>query len=214
MADFDPTLYVITDAEEADEAVLLTRLEGALAGGATLAQLRDKYRGDGALLRLARRAKTLCASYGVPLIIDDRVDVALAAGADGVHVGPEDLPVAEARRLMGPGKIVGATAKTVAAARAAEGDGADYLGVGAIYPTATKVRTVITEVAVLQDICRAVRIPALAIGGLRADNLGILAGSGAAGVCVVTAVMRADRPAAAAADILRAFQNLPGNRTA
>jgi thiamine-phosphate pyrophosphorylase len=208
MTDFDPTLYVITDAEKADEEIVLKRLEGALAGGATLAQLRDKYRGDGALLRLARRAKRLCAAYGVPLVIDDRVDVALAAGADGVHVGAEDLPVAEARRLMGPGKIVGATAKTVAAALAAEGDGADYLGVGAIYPTATKVKTVMTEVAVLKDICRAARIPALAIGGLKADNLGILAGSGAAGVCVVTAVMRAERPEEAAADILRAFRRL------
>ena len=144
-------------------------------------------------------------NYQIPLIIDDRVDVAMACGAAGVHVGASDLPVAEVRRLLGPDKIVGATAKTVEAAQKAYQDGADYLGVGAIYPTTTKVTTVLTKVSTLSAICKAVPIPVVAIGGLNADNMDVLADSPIKGIAVVSAVMKADDPCAAAAHIKEKF---------
>ena len=138
--------------------------------------------------------KEITDRYHVPLIIDDRVDVALACDAAGVHVGSSDIPVAVARKLMGPDKIVGATAKTVEAAMKAYEDGADYLGVGAIYPTTTKVVTILTKVSTLKDICEAVAIPAVAIGGLNAGNMDVLEGAGMSGMAVVSAIMKAEDP--------------------
>ncbi|MDO4270556.1 MAG: thiamine phosphate synthase [Eubacteriales bacterium] len=195
----DLTLYVVTDSTYHTPESLLHTVEQACAGGATLVQLREKERGGRDYLELAQRVKAVTDRFGVPLIIDDRVDVAIACGAAGVHVGASDLPVAVCRRLLGPDKIVGATAKTVEAAKAAYADGADYLGTGAIYPTTTHVTTKITPVETLDEICRAVPIPVAAIGGLNADNMGVLQNSPIAGVAVVSAVMKADDPRAAAA---------------
>ena len=158
----------------------------------------------GAILPIERIAQ-LGRGASVPLIIDDRVDVAIACDAAGVHVGASDLPVAVCRRLLGPDKIVGATAKTVEAAVAAYNDGADYLGTGAIYPTTTHVTTKVTPVSVLNDVCRAVPIPVVAIGGLNADNMDVLADSPIKGIAVVSAVMKADDPCAAAAHIKEKF---------
>ena len=129
------------------------------------------------------------------------MDVALAIDAEGVHVGASDMPVATARKLMGEDKIVGATAKTVLQALDAYEQGADYLGVGAIYPTTTKVKTVLTSTDTLRDICHAVPVPANAIGGLNKDNIDILAGIPIAGICVVSAVMKAEDPKKAAAEL-------------
>ena len=143
----------------------------------------------------------IASHYNVPLIIDDRVDVALAVDAEGVHVGASDMPVQTARRLMGEDKIVGATAKTVPWALDAYSQGADYLGVGAIYPTTTKVKTVLTSVDTLRDICEAVPIPANAIGGLNKDNIDVLEGVPIAGICVVSAIMKADDPREAAREL-------------
>lgn len=196
---FDPMLYLVTDSGALAPEDFFSRVDAACRGGATLVQLREKERGGRDYLALARRVKEITDRYHIPLVIDDRVDVALACGAAGVHVGQSDLPVREARALIGPEGIVGATAKTVAQARAAEAAGADYLGVGAIYPTTTKVITVLTPVDTLRDICRAVSIPAVAIGGLNADNCGVLEGMPIAGIAVVSAIMKADSPAAAAA---------------
>ena len=198
---FDPTLYVITDSTYHTVETLLHAVDQACAGGATLIQLREKDSGGRAYLALAQRVKAVTDRYNVPLIIDDRVDVALACDAAGVHVGASDLPVAVCRRLLGPDKIVGATAKSVEAAKAAYEDGADYLGTGAIFPTTTHVTTKITPVETLNEICRTVPIPVVAIGGLNADNMDVLAGSPIAGVAVVSAVMKADDPRAAAAHI-------------
>ena len=202
---FDPTLYVITDSTYHTTESLLRAVDRACAGGATLIQLREKDAGGRDYLALAQRVKAVTDPYQVPLIIDDRVDVALACGAAGVHVGASDLPVAVCRSLLGPDKIVGATAKTVEAARAAYADGADYLGTGAIYPTTTHVTTKITPVSTLNEICRVVPIPVVAIGGLNADNMDVLADSPIAGVAVVSAVMKADDPCAAAAYIKEKF---------
>ena len=202
---FDPTLYVITDSTYHTAESLLRAVDRACAGGATLIQLREKDACGRDYLALAQRVKAVTDPYQVPLIIDDRVDVALACGAAGVHVGASDLPVAVCRRLLGPDKIVGATAKTVEAAQAAYADGADYLGTGAIYPTTTHVTTKITPISTLNEICHAVPIPVVAIGGLNADNMDVLADSPIAGVAVVSAVMKADDPCAAAAHIKEKF---------
>ena len=155
---FDPTLYVITDSTYHTTETLLRAVDEACRGGATLIQLREKDTGGRSYLDLAQQVKSVTDRYSVPLIIDDRVDVAIACDAAGVHVGASDLPVAVCRRLLGPDKIVGATAKTVEAAVAAYNDGADYLGTGAIYPTTTHVTTKVTPVSVLNDVCRAVPI--------------------------------------------------------
>lgn len=198
MKKFDSSLYFITDSTGFCEKEFLYRVEEALKGGVTLLQLREKEKSTREYIDLAEKVHTIAKHYKIPLIIDDRVDVALAIDAEGVHVGASDMPVATARRLMGDNKIVGATAKTVPWAQEAYLEGADYLGVGAIFPTTTKVKTVLTSTDTLKDICNAVSIPANAIGGLNKDNIDILAGIPVAGICVVSAIMKADDPREAA----------------
>ena len=142
------------------------------------------------------------------MIIDDRVDVALAIDAEGVHVGASDMPVVTARKLMGDKKIVGATAKTVPWAKDAYEQGADYLGVGAIYPTTTKVITVLTPVETLREICNAVPIPVNAIGGLNKNNIDVLQGVPIAGICVVSAIMKSENPKQAAIELKKRAKEL------
>ena len=201
MKKYDPSLYFITDSTGCTEEAFLYRVEQALKGGATLLQLREKNKSTRAYIQLAEKVHAIAKRYNVPLIIDDRVDVALAIDAEGVHVGAEDMPVATARKLMGDDKIVGATAKTVPWAKEAYEQGADYLGVGAIYPTTTKVKTVLTSTDTLRDICNAVPIPVNAIGGLNKDNIDVLSGIPIAGVCVVSAIMKAEDPKQAVIDL-------------
>ena len=208
MRTFDSSLYFITDSTIYDEEEFLIRVEQALRGGVTLLQLREKNRTTREYIELAEKVHSISKKYGVPLIIDDRVDVALAVDAEGVHVGASDMPVATARKLMGEDKIVGATAKTVPWAKEAYEQGADYLGVGAIYPTTTKVKTVLTSTDTLCDICRAVPIPVNAIGGLNKDNIDILEGIPIAGICAVSAMMKADDPMQAAMELKNRAQAL------
>ena len=198
MKNFDPSLYFITDSTNYSEEEFLCRVEQALQGGATLLQLREKEKSTREYIELAEKVHAVTRRYNVPLIIDDRVDVALAIDAEGVHVGASDMPVATARRLMGADKIVGATAKTVPWAMEAYEQGADYLGVGAIFPTTTKVITVLTATETLRDICNTVPIPVNAIGGLNKDNIDVLEGIPVAGICVVSAIMKSDDPKLAA----------------
>lgn len=206
MHKFDTSLYFITDSTGFSEDEFLNRVELALKGGVTLLQLREKDKSTREYLELAKKVRSLCSKYSVPLIIDDRVDVALAVDAEGVHLGQSDMPVAIARKLMGDLKIIGATAKTVAQALEAFNSGADYLGVGAIYPTTTKVKTVITSVETLSDICSAVPIPVNAIGGLNKDNIDVLKGTRISGICVVSAIMKDDNPKNAAEELKRRFK--------
>lgn len=208
MKTFDTSLYFITDSTGFTEEEFLRRTEAALQGGVTFLQIREKDRSTREYIALAEKVHALTRKYNVPLIIDDRVDVALAMDAEGVHVGQSDMPVATARRLLGEGKIIGATAKTVPQAMEAYEQGADYLGVGAIYPTTTKVKTVLTSTDTLRDICNAVPIPANAIGGLNKDNIDVLAGIPIAGVCVVSAIMKADDSKVAAEDLKARAQEL------
>ncbi len=198
---FDSSMYFITDSTNYSEEEFLYRVEQALMGGITLLQLREKDKSTREYMDLAEKVHTLTKKYNVPLIIDDRVDVALAIDAEGVHVGQSDMPVSTARKLMGYDKIVGATTKTVPQALEAYEQGADYLGVGAIYPTATKVKTVLTSTETLGNICSAVPIPVNAIGGLNKDNIDVLKGIPIAGICVVSAIMKADDPKQAAIEL-------------
>lgn len=201
----DTTLYFITDSSTAPAEKFLPSVEAACKGGATIIQLREKNKSTREYMELAAAVHEITSRYNVPLIIDDRVDVALAIGAEGVHVGQTDMPVAVARKLMGPGKIIGATTKTVPQALEAYEQGADYCGVGAIYPTTTKVVTILTSVDTLKEIVKAVPIPVNAIGGLNKDNIHVLAGSGIAGICAVSAIQKAADPEAAARELKAAF---------
>lgn len=185
----DLRLYAITDRRALPAGVTLAQaVEAALDGGVTCLQLREKTASAGEILTLARTLLPLCRARKVPLLINDRVDIALAAGADGVHLGQDDLPLPEARALLGPDRILGATAHTVEEALRAQAEGADYLGVGAMFPTGTKTDTVPTSADTLKAICAAVSIPVVAIGGVNAQNLPTLAGTGIAGAAVVSAI--------------------------
>ncbi len=201
----DTSMYFITDSTGFTEEEFLYRVEEACKGGVTLLQLREKEKTTREYIALAEKVHDITRKYNIPLIIDDRADVALAVDAEGVHVGQSDMPVDIARRLMGEGKIVGATAKTVPQAVEAYKQGADYLGVGAIYPTTTKVKTVITSVDTLKEIVRAVPVKVNAIGGLNKENIHILKESGIDGICAVSAIMKAESPMTAAKELKEEF---------
>ena len=205
---FDTTLYFITDSTEYDEDEFIYRVKLALRGGVTLVQLREKGKSTREYINLAEKVHKITQKYNVPLIIDDRVDVALAVNAEGVHVGQSDMPVHIARKLMGKNKIIGATAKTVFQAHEAYEQGADYLGVGAVYPTQTKVNTVITAVETICEITRTTPIPVNAIGGLNKTNFDILQDTGISGICVVSAIMKADNPKTEAELLLKKVKEL------
>ena len=207
----DTVLYFITDSTGFETEEFLRRVRSALEGGVTIIQLREKNRTTREYIELAEAVHGITKEFNIPLIIDDRIDVMLASGAEGVHVGAEDMPVAMARKLIGKDKILGATAKTVEAAVRAYNDGADYLGVGAIYPTTTKVKTVLTSTETLDAITKAVPIPVNAIGGLNASNLGVLKGISIAGVCAVSAIMKAESPKKAAEELKQAFDDIRRN---
>ena len=181
-------LYAVTDRSHLGEKSLYTAVEEALEGGVTFLQLREKHLPEEEILAEAKALLPLCHAHGVPLIINDSVDIALAAGADGVHVGQEDLEAGMARERLGPDKILGISAHNVEEALRAEKAGADYLGVGAMFPTGTKHNVVPTSPETLKAICAAVSIPVVAIGGVGADNLPQLSGCGMAGAAVVSAI--------------------------
>lgn len=208
MKKLDVTLYLVTDSTNLSEEVFLKKVEDACKGGVTLLQLREKNKSTKEYIELAEKVKAISDRYDIPLLIDDRVDVAMAVDAAGVHVGADDMPVKTARKLLGKDKIVGATAKTVEAAMKAQEDGADYLGVGAIYPTTTKVKTVLTSVDTLQSICEHVTIPVGAIGGLNKDNCDILKGKSMNGICVVSAIMKQDDCEKAARELKEKIKTL------
>jgi len=181
-------LYAVTDRHWLNGRPLETAVEEALRGGATMIQLREKSLPRDEFLAEARRVKEVCRRCGVPLLINDDVELAREVGADGVHVGQDDMSMKAARSLLGPNAIIGVSAHTVEEAVKAERDGADYLGSGAVFPTGTKNDVRVLTFDELKRITAAVRIPVVAIGGIGAGNIGSLAGSGIVGVAVVSAV--------------------------
>lgn len=191
-------LYAVTDRSWLGEDTLAKQVEQVLKGGVTLLQLREKHLDGAAILEEAKEIKKLCDRYQVPLIINDDVDIALAADADGVHVGQHDMEAGEVRAKLGPDKIIGVSAQTVEQALLAERNGADYLGVGAVFPTGTKLDASDVSYDTLKAICGAVKIPVVAIGGISGDNATRLAGSGISGIAVVSALFaRPDKEKAA-----------------
>ena len=193
------TLYAVTNRVHAVRESLYDQVKAALSGGVTCVQLREKYMDDDRLLEEAVKLRDLCHSFGVPLIVNDNVNVALEAGADGVHVGQEDADAGEIRKLAGRDFIIGVTAKTVEQAGRACDAGADYMGVGAVFPSPTKKGAIRITKEELRAICGSVDIPAVAIGGVNLENMAELKGCGMAGFAVVSAVFAADDVKAAAA---------------
>ncbi len=204
-------LYLVTDSTGLSDEEFFSKVRAALRGGVSFLQIREKEKSTRQYMELAEKVHIITKEFNVPLIVDDRLDVAMAVGAEGVHLGQSDMPVDAARKIIGDKKIIGATTKTVEQAVEAYRQGADYLGVGAIYPTTTKVKTVLTSVETLKDICSAVPIPVNAIGGLTADNIHVLKNVPIAGICVVSAIMKAQDQREAAEGLIYAVDKLMGN---
>ncbi len=202
MKSFSLRLYAVTDNAWLCGRSLANDVELALMGGATMIQLRQKGAGADELCRAAKELKPVCKKYGAPLIVNDSVQAARESGADGVHLGQGDMNAADARKILGGDRIIGVSASTVTRALRAQQDGADYLGVGAVFHTGTKGDATPVSFDTLKSICEAVTIPVVAIGGITRDNILSLAGSGIAGAAVVSAIFAKDDIRAAAAELL------------
>ena len=185
-------LYLVTNRYQDSLENFIEKVETACRSGVTIIQLREKNLTTNQYYQLAKQVKEITDAYQVPLIIDDRLDVCLAVDAAGLHIGDDELPVSVARKVLGPEKILGVTAKTLKRALEAETWGADYLGTGAIFPTTTKENAPITLISTLKTICQTVAIPVVAIGGLTSENIDQLIGTGIAGVAVVRDLMQAE----------------------
>lgn len=185
-------LYAVTDRAWVGKQTLYEQVEAALKGGVTCVQLREKELDEVAFLQEAKDICALCRRYNVPFIINDNVEIAIACGADGIHVGQEDMAAGKVHRRVGDSMILGISVHTVEEARQAVQDGADYLGLGAVFPTSTKMDVEQMSSETLQTICNAVDVPIVAIGGINRDNLLKLAGSGVDGVALVSAIFSAE----------------------
>lgn len=187
----DLKLYLVTHRYDDNEATFLAKIAATCENGVTMVQLREKMLSTRAYFELAQRVKLITDRYQIPLIIDDRVDICLAVDAAGVHIGDDELPVAMTRQLIGPDKVLGVSTKTVETAVAAVAAGADYLGVGAIFPTQTKANAAVTPIATLKAITAQVAVPVVAIGGVKEANLATFKDTGIAGVAIVSEIMQA-----------------------
>ena len=185
-------LYLVTNRYQDSLESFLEKIETACRSGVTIVQLREKNLTTNQYYQLAKQVKEITDAYQVPLIIDDRLDICLAVDAAGLHIGDDELPVSVARKVLGPEKILGVTAKTVKRAIEAEEGGANYLGTGAIFPTTTKENAPITLISTLKTICQRVAIPVVAIGGLTSENIDQLIDTGIAGIAVVRDLMQAE----------------------
>lgn len=194
-------LYAITDRHWLNGKTLYSQVELALKGGATMIQIREKNLDENAFLKEAEQIQSLCAKYCVPFIVNDNVELAVKIGADGVHVGQSDMAAKDVRALIGKDKILGVSAQTVEQALEAQKCGADYLGTGAVFPTGSKDDAQVLGVQTLKEICSAVNIPVVAIGGISKDNILELKKSGIAGVSVISAIFAQNDIVAATAEL-------------
>ena len=206
MKNIDLSLYLVTDKSD-DVEKFLNTIEEAIKGGVTVVQIREKTAETLDFYNLALQVKEITTKYNVPLIINDRVDVALAIDADGVHVGQSDMPCDVTRKLIGEDKILGVSAATIDEARKAEKDGADYIGTGAVFPTATKDDAPSITKQDLKDVVDSISIPVVAIGGITLENASQLKDTGIAGLSVVSAIMSAENPKKASQDLLNIFNS-------
>lgn len=204
----DYTLYLCTDSRLMSCATVEESVERAVKGGVSVVQLREKNASSREMFELAKRVKKITDKYGVPLIINDRLDICLAADAAGVHLGQSDLPCSEARRILGSKKIIGVSAATPEEAAKAQADGADYLGVGAVFATSTKTNTRPVTTETIRAIRSAVTIPFVVIGGVNSDNIGSLYGLGINGAAVISAVISQSDITDAARKMRRAAEGL------
>lgn len=204
-------LYAVTDRKWLKGSFLEEEIEKAVRAGVTMVQLREKHMGSDELVSLAKRIGTVVHKYNVPLIINDDIEAALASGADGVHVGQEDIGAYEARQRIGSSMILGVSAPTAETALEAERCGADYIGAGAVFSTSTKKDAKVMSFDELKRICGSVSIPVVAIGGITEDNIIELSGSGIAGAAVVSAIFAKDDIAASAAKLLVLAEKMLGN---
>lgn len=188
----DLLLYAVTDRSWLNGHTLYEQVERALKGGVTFVQLREKALDEEAFLEEAKEIQKLCALYGVPFVINDNVEIAASVNADGVHVGQSDMEALDVRRRLGPDKIIGVSAQTVEQALKAQEHGADYLGVGAVFPTGSKADAVEVRHETVKAICEAVDIPVIAIGGITKENVKDLAGSRICGIAVISAIFAQD----------------------
>lgn len=205
-------LYAVTDRKWLKGSSLEEEIEKAVRAGVTMVQLREKHMGSDELVSLAKRIGTVVHKYNVPLIINDDIEAALASGADGVHVGQEDIGAYEARQRIGSSMILGVSAPTAETALEAERCGADYIGAGAVFSTSTKKNAKVMSFDELKRICGSVSIPVVAIGGITEDNIIELSGSGIAGAAVVSAIFAKDDIAASAAKLLALAEKMLGNK--
>ena len=197
----DLLLYAVTDRSWTNGATLREQVESALKGGVTFVQLREKELAKEDFYKEALDIKGLCRKYGVPFVINDDVELALKADADGVHVGQSDMEAGLVREKLGRDKILGVSAQTVEQAVLAERQGADYLGVGAVFPTKSKADADAVSLPALKEICESVRIPVVAIGGIGTENCSRLSGSGVCGIAVISAIFGQSDICAAAAGL-------------
>jgi len=194
-------LYAVTDRTWLKGRSFIDVIEEALKAGVTFLQLREKNLDYSSFLTLAREIKKVVDKYKIPYVINDNVDIALACGADGVHVGQKDMDAKDVRKIIGPDKILGVSAQTVEQAVAAERNGADYIGVGSVFPTSTKPDAETVSFETLREICKSVSIPVVAIGGINKDNAMKLAGSEIDGIAVVSAIFAQDDIAASVREL-------------
>lgn len=201
-------LYAVTDRHWVGKQTLYEQVEAALKNGVTMVQLREKKLDDAQFLREAIKLRDLCHSYQVPFIVNDNVEIAIKSHADGIHVGQEDMAAKDVRKLVGPEMILGVSAHTVEEAKLAQENGADYLGIGAMFPTDTKKDADYVSLATLAEINQAVEIPSVAIGGINQDNLLQLEGTGIAGVSVISAIFGAKDIGQATRELLKITQEI------
>ncbi len=206
MKNIDLSLYLVTDKSD-DVEKFLNTIEEAIKGGVSVVQIREKTAETLDFYNLALQVKEITTKYNVPLIINDRVDVALAIDADGVHVGQSDMPCDVTRKLIGEDKILGVSAATIEEAKKAEKDGADYIGTGAVFPTKTKDDAPKITKKDLKDVVDSINIPVVAIGGITPDNAHELKDTGIAGLSVVSAIMSAENPKKASEELLNIFNS-------
>ena len=207
-ADKDLLLYAVTDRYWLGERTLHDVVKESLDGGVTFVQLREKHLDQTHFLEEAKDLKMLCKAYNVPFVINDNVDIALEMDADGVHVGQSDMEAGDVRAKLGPDKIIGVSAQTVEQAVLAEKRGADYLGVGAVFPTNSKDDATDVSYETLKAICQAVSIPVIAIGGITKDNVEELSGSGICGIAVISAIYGQKNIKDATANLKMAVQKI------
>lgn len=201
----DLSLYLVTDKRNKTDNEFLEIIEEAIKGGTTIVQIREKEGETLDFYNLALKVKEITSKYNVPLIVNDRIDVALAIKSEGVHIGQTDMPADVARSLIGDEMILGVSASTVKEARKAEKDGADYIGTGAIFPTATKDDAPSITKDDLKEVTGSINIPTVAIGGITLENANELAGTGIAGISVVSAIMNSKDPKIASENLLKIY---------